>query len=339
MNDSPERDRDLASDRLPRLPPGGSARRLGGPGRRDRRDLHGLAHPRADQRRRRGSRDSPSGRSSCFILNAALFTLVGLQLPLGARRARRVVDRRACRRSRWRSAQQSCSCASPGCSVRASGCTFGAFGADRPPCATPRRRLLGRDARRRLARRRAGDPARDRRRRSRFPDRELIIFLAFCVILITLVGQGLTLPARDPCARRRGRRARCARGGQGAQAGGDGGAGAARGAHRRGLGAARTRPSGLRGLYRLPRRAASASGFDDEADGSNEERSLSYQRLRRELLDAERDAVLGSAARRGGLGRRDESRAPRHRARGRQARLRALACRACGAPTRTATRT
>ena len=28
-----------------------------------------------------------------------------------------------------------------------------------------------------------------------FPGRELIIFLAFCVILFTLVGQGMTLPA------------------------------------------------------------------------------------------------------------------------------------------------
>ena len=28
-----------------------------------------------------------------------------------------------------------------------------------------------------------------------FPDRDLILFLTFCVILVTLVGQGLTLPA------------------------------------------------------------------------------------------------------------------------------------------------
>ncbi len=54
----------------------------------------------------------------------------------------------------------------------------------------------------------------------------------------------------------------------------------------------------MRGLYRFRIRRFGEQ-FDEEADGSNEERSLSYQRLRRELLDAERDAVL--ALRRDGV--------------------------------------
>ena len=41
---------------------------------------------------------------------------------------------------------------------------------------------------------RARDPARDRRRCVAFPERDLVIFLAFCVILATLVGQGLLFP-------------------------------------------------------------------------------------------------------------------------------------------------
>ena len=47
----------------------------------------------------------------------------------------------------------------------------------------------------------------------------------------------------------------------------------------------------LRGAYqfRLDRFAAR---FDDEADGSLDERSAAFQRLRRELLEAERLAVV-----------------------------------------------
>jgi len=46
----------------------------------------------------------------------------------------------------------------------------------------------------------------------------------------------------------------------------------------------------MRGLYGF-RRDRFASRFDGESDGAIEERSQNYQRLRRELLDAERDAV------------------------------------------------
>ena len=47
----------------------------------------------------------------------------------------------------------------------------------------------------------------------------------------------------------------------------------------------------MRGAYRF-RASRFAARFDDEDDGEIEERSQSYQRLRRELLDAERNAVL-----------------------------------------------
>jgi CPA1 family monovalent cation:H+ antiporter len=52
----------------------------------------------------------------------------------------------------------------------------------------------------------------------------------------------------------------------------------------------------LRGLYNF-RRNRFSSRFDEESDGAIEEQSQAYQRLRRELLDAERAAVreLGRA--------------------------------------------
>ena len=49
-----------------------------------------------------------------------------------------------------------------------------------------------------------------------FPDRSLIIFLAFSVVLATLVLQGLSLPAARPPARARGGRRRRHGGGEGA---------------------------------------------------------------------------------------------------------------------------
>ena len=47
----------------------------------------------------------------------------------------------------------------------------------------------------------------------------------------------------------------------------------------------------MRGAYRF-RASRFAARFDDEDDGRIEEQSQSYQRLRRELLDAERRAVV-----------------------------------------------
>ena len=47
----------------------------------------------------------------------------------------------------------------------------------------------------------------------------------------------------------------------------------------------------LRGLYGF-RRERFRSRFDAESDGEIEDRSMSYQRLLRELLEAERQALL-----------------------------------------------
>jgi monovalent cation/hydrogen antiporter len=47
----------------------------------------------------------------------------------------------------------------------------------------------------------------------------------------------------------------------------------------------------MRGLYNF-RRSRFTARFDDQDDGGIEERSQAYQRLRRELLDAERQAVV-----------------------------------------------
>jgi monovalent cation/hydrogen antiporter len=122
-----------------------------------------------------------------------------------------------------------------------------------------------------------------------FPERNLIIFLTFCVILGTLVVQGLSLPAvikathiepdtiedeEDAQARIRAAEAAIARLDEL-------------------LGEDWVRPDTaerMRGLYGF-RINRFSSRFDDGADGSVEEQSQSYQRLRRELLDAERAAV------------------------------------------------
>ena len=122
-----------------------------------------------------------------------------------------------------------------------------------------------------------------------FPDRDLIIFLAFGVILSTLVIQGLTLPALidaldledDGLAEKEEAKARI-----------------------HAAAAALERLEALtgedwvrddtaermRGLYAF-RQERFRSRFDPEADGSADDRSFAYQRLRRELLAAERSAV------------------------------------------------
>ncbi len=122
-----------------------------------------------------------------------------------------------------------------------------------------------------------------------FPDRDLLIFLTFCVILGTLVLQGLSLPLLirmlriEPDRREEREDAK---------------------ARIRAAEAALARLDELveedwvredtaermRGLYGF-RRNRFASRFDEETDGAIEEQSLAYQRLRRELLDAERAAV------------------------------------------------
>jgi monovalent cation/hydrogen antiporter len=123
-----------------------------------------------------------------------------------------------------------------------------------------------------------------------FPERDLIIFLTFCVILGTLVLQGLSLPAvirmfriqpddteerQDADARIRAADAALARLEE--LAGEDW--------------VRDDTAERMRGLYRF-RQNRFSSRFDGESDGSVEEQSQAYQRLRRELLDAERAAIV-----------------------------------------------
>ncbi|HEU5279227.1 MAG TPA: Na+/H+ antiporter [Gaiellaceae bacterium] len=125
---------------------------------------------------------------------------------------------------------------------------------------------------------------------SPFPERDLIIFLTFCVILGTLVVEGLTLPLvirafgvePDDLDEREDAKARI-----------------------KAADAALARleelieedwvrtdtAERLRGLYGF-RRNRFASRFDDGDDGAIEEQSQNYQRLRRELLEAERSAIV-----------------------------------------------
>jgi monovalent cation/hydrogen antiporter len=125
---------------------------------------------------------------------------------------------------------------------------------------------------------------------SHFPNRELLVFVTFAVILGTLVVQGLTLPAlirvldleEDDLAEREEAKARIH---------------AAEAALERleelidEEWVREDTAERLRGLYGF-RRERFRSRVDSEADGSVEDRSANYQRLRRELLDAERRAVL-----------------------------------------------
>jgi CPA1 family monovalent cation:H+ antiporter len=126
---------------------------------------------------------------------------------------------------------------------------------------------------------------------SPFPGRSLILFLTFAVILATLVVQGLSLPT---VIRRLGLE--------------DDGEEEAREEARTRIHASERALARLaeleaedwvrddtaqrvRGSYGFRRDRFSAR-FDDRDDGAIEAQSQAYQRLRRELLDAEREAVL-----------------------------------------------
>jgi Na+/H+ antiporter len=123
-----------------------------------------------------------------------------------------------------------------------------------------------------------------------FPERDLIIFLTFCVILGTLVVQGLSLPLviravhiepdrldEHEEAKARIRAAEAALGRLDELVDEDW--------------VREDTAERLRGLYGF-RRNRFASRFDSEDDGAIEEQSLNYQRLRRELLEAERGALV-----------------------------------------------
>src|SRR5262245_30546602 len=123
-----------------------------------------------------------------------------------------------------------------------------------------------------------------------FPDRSLIIFLAFSIVLSTLVIQGLSLPAvvrllkleRDDDDEREDAKARI---------------------HAVDAGLARLEElvdedwvrddtvERMRGLYNF-RRTRFGSRLDGSDDGGVEARSQDFQRLRHELLEAERSAVV-----------------------------------------------
>jgi monovalent cation/hydrogen antiporter len=123
-----------------------------------------------------------------------------------------------------------------------------------------------------------------------FPGRDLILFLTFSVILVTLVGQGLTLPLvirvlgleDDGVDDREDSKARI---------------------HAAEAALARLEElvsedwvredtaERVRGAYRF-RTTRFRARLDDGDDGAIEIRSQDYQRLRRELLDAERQALI-----------------------------------------------
>jgi Na+/H+ antiporter len=123
-----------------------------------------------------------------------------------------------------------------------------------------------------------------------FPGRDLILFLTFSVILATLVGQGLTLPVviralrleDDGSDTREETKARIR-------------AAEAAIARLEVLEAeewVREDTAGrMRGLYSF-RTDRFRARFEDGDDGAIESRSQDYQRLRRELLEAEREAIL-----------------------------------------------
>jgi CPA1 family monovalent cation:H+ antiporter len=124
-----------------------------------------------------------------------------------------------------------------------------------------------------------------------FPGRDLILFLTFAVILVTLVGQGLTLPLvirglrleDDGIEDREDAKARIH---------------AAEAALQRleqlidEEWVREDTAERVRGAYRF-RTNRFRARLDDGDDGAIESRSQDYQRLRRELLDAERTALLG----------------------------------------------
>jgi monovalent cation/hydrogen antiporter len=125
---------------------------------------------------------------------------------------------------------------------------------------------------------------------SHFPDRGLIVFLTFAVIVATLVLQGLTLPglirvlgiSDDGGADREEAKARI----KAAEAA------LARLEELLDDGAVRPQTAErLRGLLGF-RRDRFRARFDEGDDGSMEEQSLAYQRVMRELLDAERAALV-----------------------------------------------
>ena len=219
-----------------------------------------------------------------YLLNALLFVLIGLQLPIvvdalgdigrAALRLRRADqrdgDRRALRVGLRRPSRAE---------------------EDRPPdveLAGSGLPLLGGHARRGVSGGSARPAARDGRG-APFPGRDLILFLTFSVILATLVGQGLTLPlviralgleedeseaarTRRPASERPRPRSRASR------------------SSRARTGYATIPPSGC-GVSTASGPTVSPASTTATTEAI-ELRSQDFQRLRRELLEAERQSVL-----------------------------------------------
>jgi CPA1 family monovalent cation:H+ antiporter len=124
-----------------------------------------------------------------------------------------------------------------------------------------------------------------------FPDRDLIVLVTFCVIVVTLVGQSMTLPSLiraihlpsdDDGAAREDAKARI----KAAEAA------LARLEELEAEGAVLPESAErLRGAYGF-RVNRFRERLDGSGNGEVEERSARYQRVRRELLDAERSAVV-----------------------------------------------
>jgi monovalent cation/hydrogen antiporter len=125
---------------------------------------------------------------------------------------------------------------------------------------------------------------------AQFANRDLIVFLAFCVVLATLVVQGGSLPLlirllgleEDGLDAKEDAKARIYA------------ADAAMARLEELVEQEQVRPDTaerLRGVYTFRRNRFSAR-FDHADDGAIEEQSVAYQRVRRELLEAERSAVV-----------------------------------------------
>jgi hypothetical protein len=123
-----------------------------------------------------------------------------------------------------------------------------------------------------------------------FPDRQLIVFITFAVIVATLVLQGLSLPGLigllhvhdDGAADREAAKARI----KAAEAA------LARLEELVADGAVREDTAErLRGAYTF-RANRFRARFDEDDDGAIEERSVAYQRVMRELIAAEQAALL-----------------------------------------------
>ena len=220
-----------------------------------------------------------------FVLNGFLFVLIGLELPSildglgdrppsrdpriggpGQRRRRRRADRVGVR-------------VEPAARIAASADRATRSGTGH---ALDLRRELGRTARRRLAGRCPRPPV-------DFPERDLILFVTFSVILVTLVGQGLTLPRVLRWARW-----------DGIEPEGDE---ATRGPHRRVPGRARGDPARPRGVARSsPLFDRLESGLQDrtrhlateDADETEERRQerVEHEEIQRGVIGAQRTAVI-----------------------------------------------